>query len=50
MPDVKSRLEKLGDQVVGNSPKELAANMKAEVDLVTKLVKKTGSPAQQNSH
>jgi tripartite-type tricarboxylate transporter receptor subunit TctC len=42
MPEVKAQLVSLGDQVAGGSPKELAAAMKAEVDLVTKLIKSNG--------
>jgi tripartite-type tricarboxylate transporter receptor subunit TctC len=42
MSDIKTQLTSLGNQVAGGSPKELAAAMKAEVDLVTKLIKNKG--------
>lgn len=41
-PDVKSRIEGLGFEVIGSSPAEFAAQIKVEVEKWTKVVKAAG--------
>ena len=39
MPDVKKRFADLGAEPVGNTPKQMAAQIKSETDKFAKLVK-----------
>jgi tripartite-type tricarboxylate transporter receptor subunit TctC len=42
MPDVRERLTKAGTEVVGGTPQELGADIKAEVEKWAKLVRERG--------
>ena len=42
MPENKARFAGMGMQVVGSTPEELGAKMKAEIARVSKLVKEAG--------
>ena len=38
MPDVRERIEKLGADLVGGAPQDLAVFLKSEVDTWTKVI------------
>ncbi len=45
MPDVRSKFAESGGEVIGNSPAEFAAQIKAEIVAKGKLVKASGAKA-----
>jgi tripartite-type tricarboxylate transporter receptor subunit TctC len=46
MPDVKEKLAGLGAEVVGNSPQQFAAAIKADVEKWKRVVTETGAKAE----
>ncbi len=47
IPDVRRRLEELGLDVIGNSPAEFAALIKAEIPQWAKVIKDAGIKASE---